>query len=69
MCYWNGIWDGVEDYDIWLRLRKNNTKFYNFKEILVRHRIHNKSAFNSKGNDNKVDKLLSSHGFKNRTEK
>ena len=68
LCYWNGKWDGVEDYDIWLRLRKNNTKFYNFKEILVRHRIHNQSAFNAKGNDNKVDKLLSSHGFKNRKE-
>ena len=69
LCYWNKVWDGVEDYDMWLRLRKQNKKFYNFKEILVKHRIHNASAFNSNGkNDNKVDSLLVSHGFKSRKE-
>jgi hypothetical protein len=67
LCYWNE--NGIEDYDLWLRLRRQNKKFYNFKEILVKHRIHNTSAFNSKGNDNKVDNLLISHGFKSRTEK
>ena len=68
LCYWNNTWDGVEDYDLWLRLRKQNKKFFNFKEILVKHRIHNTSAFNSKGNNNKVDSLLVSHGFKTRKE-
>ena len=68
LCYWNKNWDGVEDYDMWLRLRKQNKKFYNFKEILVKHRIHNSSAFNSKGNNNKVDDLLVSHGLKSRIE-
>ena len=63
LCYWNNAWDGVEDYDLWLRLRKQNKKFFNFKEVLVKHRIHNASAFNSKGNDNKVGSLLISHGF------
>jgi glycosyltransferase involved in cell wall biosynthesis len=67
LCYWNE--NGIEDYDLWLRLRKNNKKFYNFKEILVKHRIHNQSAFNSKGNDKKVDSLLVTHGFKSRHEK
>jgi hypothetical protein len=62
------MWDGVEDYDMWLRLRKQNKKVYNFKEILVKHRIHNTSAFNAKGNDNKVDNLLVNHGFKSRKE-
>ena len=66
LCYWNE--NGIEDYDMWLRLRKQNKKFYNFKEILVKHRIHSASAFNSKGNDNKVDKLLISHDFKSRKE-
>jgi glycosyltransferase involved in cell wall biosynthesis len=66
LCYWNE--NGIEDYDLWLRLRKQNKKFFNFKEILVKHRIHNQSAFNSKGNDKKVDKLLASHGFKTRKE-
>ena len=67
LCYWNKNWDGVEDYDMWLRLRKRNKKFYNFKEILVKHRIHNSSAFNSKGNNNKVDDLLKSYGEKRET--
>lgn len=61
LCYWNE--NGIEDYDLWLRLRKQNKKFFNFKEILVKHRIHNASAFNSKGNDNKVEGLLNSYGL------
>ena len=64
MCYWNGEWDGVEDYDLWLRIRKQNKQFYNCPEILVKHRIHNSSAFNAHGNNNnKVGDLLISHGF------
>jgi glycosyltransferase involved in cell wall biosynthesis len=69
LCYWNNNWNGIEDYDLWLRLRKANKNFFNCKEILVKHRIHNASAFNAQGNDNKVDSLLVSHGFKSRTEK
>lgn len=61
LCYWNSNFDGVEDYDLWIRLRKQNNKFYNCPEILVKHRIHNDSAFNSKGNNNKVLSLLKSH--------
>ena len=69
LCNWNHNWNGIEDYDLWLRLRKQNKKFYNCKEILVKHRIHTASAFNANGNDNKVDDLLVSHGFKSRAEK
>ena len=61
LCYWNN--NGIEDYDLWLRLRKQNKKFYNCSEILVKHRIHKKSAFNSKGHKNLVDPLLKSHGL------
>jgi glycosyltransferase involved in cell wall biosynthesis len=61
LCYWNEKFDGVEDYDLWLRLRKLNKQFYNCPEILVKHRIHNTSAFNSKGNNDKVKILLESH--------
>ena len=68
LCHWNSKCDGVEDYDLWLKLRNQNNKFFNFKEILVKHRIHHASAFNSKGNDNKVDNLLVSHGLKSRTD-
>jgi glycosyltransferase involved in cell wall biosynthesis len=60
LCYWNE--NGVEDYDLWLRLRKAKCKFYNCKAILVKHRIHINSAFNSKGkNHNKVKDLLKNY--------
>ena len=63
LCYWDSKFDGVEDYDLWIRLRKQNKKFYNCPQILVKHRIHNESAFNAKGNNNKVPNLLKSHGY------
>jgi glycosyltransferase involved in cell wall biosynthesis len=56
LCHWNE--NGIEDYDLWLRLRKKGCKFYNFEQILVKHRIHKSSAFNSKGHTNEVTKLL-----------
>ena len=59
LCHWNE--NGIEDYDLWLQLRKQGCKFYNFNEVLVKHRIHQESAFNSKGNNNKVEELLKIH--------
>ena len=59
LCHWNE--NGIEDYDLWLQLRKQGCKFYNFNEVLVKHRIHQESAFNSKGNHNKVEELLKIH--------
>ena len=56
---WNE--NGIEDYDLWLTLRKMQKKFYNCPEILVKHRIHNDSAFNSKGNHMLVSNLLKKH--------
>jgi GT2 family glycosyltransferase len=58
LCFWNNNWDSVEDYELWLRLRKMGKKFYNCEEVLVKHRIHNTSAFNSKGNENLAQNLL-----------
>lgn len=58
LCYWNNKYDGVEDYDLWLKLRKAGKKFYNCQEILVKHRIHNTSSFNSNGkNNSKAEEL------------
>lgn len=57
-AYWNSENDGVEDYDLWLHLRSKGIKMYNCHEILIKHRIHNDSAFNAQGNHNKVHKLL-----------
>lgn len=61
LCHWTSQWDGVEDYDMWLRLRKGRKRFYNVGEVLVRHRIHQSSAFNAQGNGNKVPALLAEH--------
>ena len=61
LCFWNAKWDGVEDYDMWLRLNKQGRKFYNLREVLVKHRIHKQSAFNAQGNHLKVEGLKKSH--------
>ena len=62
MCCWDeNIHSGVEDYDMWIRLRLRGYKFYNCPEILVKHRIHQTSAFNSKGNHNAVPDLLAKY--------
>ena len=58
LCQWRTKWDGIEDYDMWLTLRKSNCRFYNVGEVLVRHRIHQSSSYNSRGNGNKVPDLL-----------
>ena len=54
------IWEenGIEDYDLWLKLWKQGKRFYNVESIQVMHRIHQDSAFNAKGNHLKVDNLL-----------
>jgi glycosyltransferase involved in cell wall biosynthesis len=58
LAYWNSEWDGVEDYDLWLRLWKQGCRFYNSDGVLVKHRIHKTSAFNAKGNHNQVADLI-----------
>jgi glycosyltransferase involved in cell wall biosynthesis len=57
LCIWNEN-TMVEDYDLWLKLKKENKTFYNCHDVLVFHRIHKSSAFNSKGNHLKVSELL-----------
>ena len=64
LCWWDSKFDGLEDYDLWIRIRKQNKKFYNCHQILVKHRIHNTSAFNSGGKNNmKVPDLLRYHNI------
>ena len=57
-CYWNEDMVGLNDYDMWLRMRKLKRKFYNCPEALVLHRIHNGSFYNAKGNHTLVEGLL-----------
>jgi len=56
-CHWNPKWF-IEDYDLWLSLKHKKCKFYNCSEIAVKHRIHDQSAFNAKGNDLGVPELI-----------
>ena len=56
LSYWDQQVDGLEDYDLWIKLRKQNKKFYNVKDILTMHRIHKESAFNSKKYNNSLVK-------------
>jgi len=49
LCKWDST-EYIEDYDLWLRLRKLGKRFYNCPQVLVKHRIHEKSHFNSTGN-------------------
>lgn len=56
LCDW-GKEDGLEDYKLWINLRKLNKKFYNFSEILVKHRIHPSSAFNTQNFDKKLKEI------------
>jgi glycosyltransferase involved in cell wall biosynthesis len=51
----------LEDYDLWLRLWKQKYRFYNCDDVLVKHRIHQSSAFNAKGNGNHVVDLIHRH--------
>jgi teichuronic acid biosynthesis glycosyltransferase TuaG len=55
---WVEKYVGVEDYHLWLRLRKDNKQFYNVDEVLVRHRIHASSAFNSQDQRAKLTEIL-----------
>lgn len=51
---------GLEDYDLWLRLAKLGRRFFNIPHVLVRHRIHSDSAFNS-GGKQRLPELLAFH--------
>lgn len=46
MCFWENNF--LEDYTLWKKLRKEGKTFYNCKEILVLHRIHKNSFYNSR---------------------
>lgn len=59
LCQWNE--NGIEDYDLWLRLRKQNCTFYNINDVLVKHRIHKTSAFNSGGHTTKISDLIAQY--------
>lgn len=58
---WNEYIDGVEDYDLWLRIMKAGYSFKNLSEPLVQHRLHNQSNFNTKSYD--LQRILNANQF------
>ena len=54
LCKWNEEFAGVEDYELWTRLRRANKRFYNFEDVLVKHRVHQNSAFNTQDHSAKI---------------
>ncbi len=48
---WHESLDGIEDYDLWLRLLRMGYRFRNVPSKLVKHRLHRKSNFNTKSYD------------------
>lgn len=57
LAVWDSTVDGVEDYDLWLKLKKQNKKFFNVQNAITMHRIHRESAFNAKGNNLMVNNI------------
>lgn len=55
--YWKEEFAGVEDYHLWMRLRKTGKKFFNFEDVLVKHRIHPTSAFNTQDHSEKIAEI------------
>ena len=53
---WKEDLDGIEDFDLWLRLMKSDYKFKNLNTVEVWHRVHSKSNFNTKKHD--LNKIL-----------
>lgn len=57
-AHWTNEFFGLDDYELWLRLFHQGKKFCNVPQKLTFHRIHTKSAYNSKNHLN-VPHLLS----------
>jgi teichuronic acid biosynthesis glycosyltransferase TuaG len=55
--FWKEEFAGVEDYELWVRLRKAGKKFFNFEDVLVKHRIHATSAFNTQDHSAKIAEI------------
>lgn len=47
LCNWEE--NGIEDFSLWLKLKSEGHRFFNCSQIVVKHRIHQKSAFNANG--------------------
>lgn len=55
---WKESIDGVEDFDLWLRLLRLGKKIVNLPDVLVNHRLHNKSNYNTKNFSKLIGDIL-----------
>ena len=58
IALWSDQFLGLDDYHLWLQLRKEKKTFYNCEEVVIKHRIHKQSAFNAQWNHSRVKDLL-----------
>lgn len=63
LCNWNTSLLALEDYELWLKLWRNNKKFYNVNSVEVFHRIHSTSAFNTNTELQKKILLMLKHQY------
>lgn len=61
LAHWDT--DGLEDYELWLRLVRQGHVFYNLAEPLVYHRVHKDSAFNVNPYVEKLSFIKRQHQF------
>jgi glycosyltransferase involved in cell wall biosynthesis len=61
---WDEDVEGMEDFDFWIRLYKQNKTFHNIQKILVSHRIHTGSNFNAKKLPFTVHDILTKNNIK-----
>jgi glycosyltransferase involved in cell wall biosynthesis len=58
---WDPSVEGLEDFDMWVKLAKLGKRFYNVQEYLVYHRIHSGSNFNAKPLEYTPQDILKRH--------
>jgi glycosyltransferase involved in cell wall biosynthesis len=55
--FWKEEFAGVEDYELWVRLWMQGKQFFNFEDVLVKHRVHPTSAFNTQDHGAKIAEI------------
>lgn len=53
-AFWNKDFEGIEDYEMWLRLNYEKKTFFNINDYLTYHRLHENSFFNTRNFNEKI---------------
>ena len=57
LAFWKEEMDGVEDYELWLRLARQGILIYNLEDKLCKHRVHPKSHFNTRDFSKQIERI------------